>query len=156
MGNTLTITLRAITVTADPQSKVYGDADPTLTFKITAGSLVGNDTLIGSLARDPGENVGSYAINQGTLTVKNAANYTLTFRSDFLTITPRAITVTADARSKVYGGADPALTYKITSGNLVGNDTLKGSLSRIPGENVGSYAINQGSITNANYAITYI
>jgi hypothetical protein len=64
--------------------------------------------------------------------------------------------VTADARSKVYGNADPALTYQITSGNLVGSDTLSGALARAAGENVGIYAINQNSLANANYALTYV
>ena len=36
-----------------------------------------------------------------------------------LMITPRPITVTADAKTKVYGDADPALTYQLTSGTLV-------------------------------------
>ncbi|WP_217701368.1 MBG domain-containing protein, partial [Tenacibaculum aiptasiae] len=28
----------------------------------------------------------------------------------------RAIEITADAKSKIYGGSDPALTYQITNG----------------------------------------
>ena len=43
-----------------------------------------------------------------------------------LDINTRAITITADAKSKVYGAADPALTYQITSGSLVGSDTFSG------------------------------
>ena len=63
-----TINQRAITVTADPgQTKVYGTADPTLTFQVTGGSLVMGDSFSGSLSRATGENVGVYAILQGTL-----------------------------------------------------------------------------------------
>src|SRR4029079_9206028 len=36
---TADITARALTVTADPKTKVYGDADPTLTYHLTGGAL---------------------------------------------------------------------------------------------------------------------
>ena len=39
--------------------------------------------------------------------------------------------MTADPRTKVYGAADPALTYQITGGALVGSDSLSGTLSRV-------------------------
>ena len=82
----LTVNQRAITVTADPQMKAYGDADPTLlTYQITSGSLVTSDTFSGSLTRVAGENVGSYAIQQGTLAL--SSNYTLTYAGANLTIT---------------------------------------------------------------------
>ncbi|NMG68125.1 hypothetical protein GPA19_24655, partial [Azoarcus indigens] len=147
-GNTLTITPKAITVSADAASKTYGDADPTLGW--TANGLVGSDTLNGSLSRVAGENAGSYAINQGTLA---NANYSITFTGNTLTITPKAITVSADAASKTYGDADPTLGW--TANGLVGSDTLSGSVSRDAGENAGSYAINQGTLANANYSISF-
>src|SRR5262245_28465247 len=36
-ANALTVTPGALTVTADAQSKTYGDSDPTLTYTITSG-----------------------------------------------------------------------------------------------------------------------
>ena len=45
-----------------------------------------------------GENVGTYAINQGTLSA--GSNYALTFVGANLTINARPVTVTADAKSK--------------------------------------------------------
>jgi len=95
-----------------------------------------------------------YAINQGTLALNS--NYTLTYVGADLTIGGKTITVTADAKSKTYGDADPALTYT-SAPALVGTDTFTGSLTRSPGENVGTYAINQGNLSaGANYAITYV
>jgi hypothetical protein len=153
-GANLIITARPITVTADAKSKVYGDADPTFTYQVTSGTLVSGDAFSGSLTRIAGEAVGSYAIQQGTLTA--GTNYDLTFVSANLTITQRPITVTADAKSKVYGDADPALTYQITSGNLAFGDTFSGALARAAGETVGTYAINQGTLAaGPNYALTY-
>src|SRR5207302_1061679 len=114
-----------------------------------------SDTFAGSLTRIAGENVGTYAIQQGTLTL--SANYTLTYVAANLTISARPITVTADAQSKVYGNGDPALTYNITSVTLGFSDTFNGALSRVAGENVGTYAIQQGTLAlSGNYTLTYV
>jgi hypothetical protein len=51
-----------------------------------------------------------------------------------LSITTRGITVTADAKTKTYGDADPSLTYQVTTGSLVNSDTFSGSLTRLAGE----------------------
>jgi large repetitive protein len=56
-----------------------------------------------------GENVGTYAINQGTLT---NPNYAITFNGDDFEITQLAVTVTVDPdQSKTYGDVDPVFTY---------------------------------------------
>ena len=85
-----------------------------------------------SFTRQPervaGENVGSYAIagHAGA-----GSNYALTFVGANLTINARAITVTADAKSKTYGDDDPTLTYQI-SGYAAGTDSFTGSLAVWP------------------------
>ncbi|HEV2572247.1 MAG TPA: MBG domain-containing protein, partial [Beijerinckiaceae bacterium] len=151
-GADLSITPKAITVAADAQSKIYGDVNPSLAYVATG--LVNNDTLSGALLTSAGQfsGVGTYAINQGSLA---NANYSITYTGADLSITPKAITVAADAQSKVYGDLNPSLTYVATG--LVNNDTLSGALSTSAGQfsGVGTYAINQGSLANANYAITY-
>jgi hypothetical protein len=73
-----------------------------------------------------------------------------------LTVTPRPITITADDLIKEVGTGDPALTYALSSGSLVGGDTLSGALTRDTGEVVGSYAILQGTLGNPNYLVTFI
>ncbi|MFK5283144.1 MBG domain-containing protein, partial [Lacticaseibacillus paracasei] len=85
------ITPRAITVTANDTSKVYGSTDPALTYQITSGSLIGTDTFTGSLTRVAGDSVGKYVINQGTLAL--SSNYTLTYVRDTFSITPKNITL---------------------------------------------------------------
>ena len=148
----VTISSAPITVKADTKSKEYGAADPELTYKVTAGSLVSGDSFTGSLARVAGESVGSYAIQQGTLSA--GSNYTLTFVPANLTINARPVTVTADAKSKTYGDDDPALTY---TGTLHGTDSFTGNLTREAGENVGSYAIQQGTLSaGSNYTLTFV
>ncbi|WP_158826608.1 MBG domain-containing protein [Mucilaginibacter lacusdianchii] len=150
----LTIGTKAITVTAAAKVKTYGEADPALTYSVSAGSLVGTDAFNGSLSREAGENVGTYAIKQGTLALSN--NYVLTYQAANLSIGKKAITITANAQSKTYGDADPALTYTVSSGALVGQDTFTGLLIREAGEQTGTYAIKQGTLAlNNNYALTY-
>ncbi len=54
----------------------------------------------------------------------------------------------ADAKTKVYGDADPSLTYQVSglkNGDTAGAVLNGGSLSRVAGENVGVYGINQGT-----------
>ena len=84
-SGSITVAQRLITVTADPQSKTVGTADPTLTYQVTAGNLVGNDAFSGSLTRDPGEIVGAYTISQGSQTA--GPNYAVTFVNSVLIIT---------------------------------------------------------------------
>ena len=156
VNGSLTVNPAALTVSADARGKVYGDADPLLTWQITGGTLVSGDTVSGLLSRAPGEHVGNYAIQQGTLTA--GTNYTLSYVGANLAISPKAITVTADSKSKIYGDTDPALTYQITSGGgLVPGDNFSGSLARAAGENVGSYAITQNSLTaGTDYDLTFV
>jgi hypothetical protein len=116
------ITAAAVTVTADPKSQVYGDAAKALTYQVTAGSLAGDDDFTGALDREPGSNVGTYAINQGTLGL--SSDYALTFVGDSYEITARPITVTAVHDSKVYDATtDSDKTPTITSGTLAGTDS---------------------------------
>jgi hypothetical protein len=151
----LTITTRPIEVTADPQTKIYGDADPELTYAITDGTKLETDDFSGALDRAASENVGTYAIDQGTLTL--GSNYEITFVSANLVITARQVTVEADPQTKIYGDADPDLTYQMTAGELIGEDDFTGELDRAVGEDVSTYAINKGSLTlGGNYAITYV
>ena len=80
----IVISPKAVTVTAEAKSKTYGDANPALTYQ--AVGLVTGEELTGALAREAGENVGEYAINQGTLTDANNPNYAITFTGAKLTI----------------------------------------------------------------------
>ncbi len=75
---------RALSVTADDASKVQNDPDPALTYTLTSGSLVTGDAFSGGVARDGGENPGTYAIKIGTLTAGD--NYTITFTPGTFTI----------------------------------------------------------------------
>ncbi|MGC3328430.1 two-partner secretion system adhesin CdrA [Pseudomonas aeruginosa] len=161
-GNNLTITKALLNVIADAKTKVYGDADPSLTYQVSGlknGDTAGAVLNGGSLSRVAGENVGVYGINQGDLAL-NSGNYDLSYQGNNLTITKALLNVIADARTKVYGDADPSLTYQVSglkNGDTAGAVLNGGSLSRVAGENVGVYGINQGGLglVSANYDLSY-
>ncbi|NBW73908.1 MAG: hemagglutination protein, partial [Microbacteriaceae bacterium] len=156
---TFTITKRPICVSAENKTKQYGSSDPAFTSTPIVNSdcysLLGSDSLSGTLSRESGSGVGYYAITKGTLTA--GSNYDLTVTSGELEITPRPITITPDAKSKTYGENDPNFTFTVTTGSLVGSDSLVGSLWRDEGENAGQYSYNIGQIGeyNPNYSITF-
>ena len=81
--------------------------------------------LSGALATSAttASNVGTYGINQGTLAA--SGNYALNYASDNLTVGQRAITVTADAKSRAYGDVNPALTYQVGGSGLANGDSCR-------------------------------
>jgi filamentous hemagglutinin family protein len=156
----LTVTPAPLTVNAAAQTKVYGDSDPTLSYEVN-GMKRGDaaaSLLSGALSRASGENVGSYAVSQGTLGL-SSGNYTLSFNGSSLTVTPAPLTVTAAAQSKVYGDSDPTLGYTVSGLKFsdAASSVLSGALSRAGGENVGAYAVGQGTLGAAtgNYTLSF-
>ncbi|TDK50633.1 beta strand repeat-containing protein, partial [Algoriphagus formosus] len=152
------INAATLTITADAgQSKVYGEADPIFTYQAAGFENGDNENILtGVLSRVAGESVGNYTINQGTLDA--GSNYTINYTAAEFEITPATLNITADAgQSKVYGNTDPVFSYQ-AMGFENGDDEgiLTGSLSRVAGENVGNYTINQGTLdAGSNYTINY-
>ena len=158
---TLTINQKLLTATATANSKTY-DGNTSTTGTVSLEGKVGTDdvTASGTFAfedKDAGINK-TVNVTGITLNGSNVANYTLngvTTATANADIAVKALTITPDSnQSKVYGNAEPTLTY--TTNGLVTDDSLTGALSRAIGENVGSYAINQGTLDNSNYAIAVV
>ncbi|TNC09919.1 filamentous hemagglutinin N-terminal domain-containing protein, partial [Methylobacterium terricola] len=159
VGADLAVTARPLTVTADAQSRVYGDANPTLSFRVAGRGLANGDALTGALTTTAatGSSVGSYAIGQGNLAA--SPNYAVSYVGADLVVTARPLTVTADAQSRVYGDANPALTYTVGGRGLVNGDALSGALTTTAAtsSSVGTHAIGQGNLaTSPNYAVSYV
>ncbi|TDN83870.1 hypothetical protein DET49_12070 [Salegentibacter sp. 24] len=158
-GSDFTISEKTLTITVtEDQNKVYGEADPVLTYTAT-GFENGDDQSIlsGDLLREAGENVGTYPINLGTLSAGD--NYTISFIGTGFQIKPATLTLSASAgQNKVYGMEDPKLSYTASGFQFSeGPSILTGELQRQAGENVGTYAINQGSLSAGdNYIIDYL
>jgi hypothetical protein len=152
-GNTLTVNSKAVTITANHLSKTYGDDNPTLTAVVT-GTVTGGDAVNYSLATTAVKlsGVGDYPIS---VTLGSNPNYNITKTGNTLTVNSKSISVTAIAQSKTHGAPDPSLTFS-NSPELAGSDTFSGSLVRDAGENVGSYAIRQGSLAlSSNYTLAF-
>ncbi|MGI2336705.1 MAG: DUF2194 domain-containing protein [Dehalogenimonas sp.] len=121
----LTVEPRPITVTADAQTKIYGNDDPEYTYKVTVGVLVTGDSLSGGLLRDEGELVGTYAIQQGDLN-ELSGNYALTYVGADLTIVQRPLTVIGiTAENKEYDGNTDAVinTASAALGGVITGDS---------------------------------
>ena len=162
------ITKREITVSIEDKTSAYGEEMLALTSKVTSGELVGEEKLseIVTLSKAAGVNAGTYAISGAVNNNAVAANYNVTFvgsngSEGVYTITKRAITVSIEDKTSVYGEELLALTAKVTSGELVGEEKLSEivMLSKAAGVNAGTYAIS-GAVNNnavaANYNVTIV
>jgi len=152
-----------LTIRPDSATSAYGAAVvPDSLLTVTYSGFVHGDNA-GSLTRPPVVNnsatAGAGAGGYG-LTASGAvdSNYLIQYDTGVYTITPATLQVEANGASKVYGTSDPAWNYAV-SGFVNGDSksTITGSLSRAPGENVGSYPITQGTLTaGGNYVIDFI
>jgi hypothetical protein len=171
---TLTVLQMALTITANAQSKTYGQ---TVTFG--AGS-----TLFTSIGLKNGETIGTVTLActggagnaaVGTYTITpsaaiggtfTASNYSITYATGTLTVNKAALTVTASAESKTYGqtltfGAGSTLftSSGLQNGETIGTVTL--ACTGGPATTaVGTYTITPslatgGTFTAGNYSITY-
>jgi hypothetical protein len=133
VSQNVTVVQRPVTVTADPKTKVFGDPDPLLTYKITEGNLVFSDTFVGSLTRESGEDVGQDAILQGSLAL--TIDYNLDYLGDDLTITRADPTCSIDGYTGVFDrnphGASGSCTG--VNGEVLAGLDLGASFSDVPG-----------------------
>ncbi|WP_439487428.1 putative Ig domain-containing protein, partial [Algoriphagus sp.] len=127
------------------QSKFYGEADPVFTY--TATGFEGGDdesVLTGALERVAGENVGSYAIQQGTLDAGD--NYTIDFTSADFEVIPTDITgITFDDGSFTFDGTEKTIE---TTGTLPAGTSV--AYSDNTRTNVGTQEAT-ATITGANF-----
>ena len=157
---TFTINAKAMTVTAADVEVTYDGkehkitvnvadpADATITYK-KAGDTeysIANPTFT-----DAGEYEVSYKVTK--------ANYTEFTGTATVKINKKAaLTVTADAKNITYGDEDVVLTYKVEglTGSDKAEDVLTGALTREAGTDAGTYKIEQGSLTSAEYGIAFV
>jgi gliding motility-associated-like protein len=160
VAGTLTVGTASLTITADNQTKAYGAAVPALTASYNG--FVNGDTEA-SLTTQPtlstiATSVSPVSGSPYLITPSGAvdADYSISYVAGSLVIGKAAIAIAADAKTKNFGAADPALTYTITSGTLYNGDTFTGALSRAAGETAGNYAITQGTLVlSADYNLSY-
>ena len=157
----LIITAAPLTITANDQTMVYGGTQPTLTASLTG--LVNGDTgtdLVDSLTLDTvsaSSGVGTYNIS---IVGATSGNYRISYQTGTLTITPAALTITADNQTIVQGNLLPPLTASYSG--LVNGDTPENlntavTLSTMADafSDAGTYTINAADATDPNYTISY-
>jgi hypothetical protein len=167
VNGTLSVTPATLTVTVNSDSKVYGSANPTFTSALT-GFVNGDTASVVSGAASltttatAGSGVGTYVITATQVSL-SAANYTFTFVSGALKVTPATLTVTANNATKVFGTLNPKLTATIKG--FVNGDTssvVSGAASLTTTatifSHVGKYPIvaSRGTLSAANYTFTFV
>ena len=138
-----------------------------LVYTGSAQALVtGGTTDVGDILSYCLEENGMYSADIPTGT--NAGTYTVYYKVDGsdnwnavaggtveVPISPKAVTVTAEAKSKEYGTADPELTATVEG--LVGEDAISYTVSRTAGEAVGEYTITPtGEAAQGNYTVSFV
>ncbi|MDB1807357.1 MBG domain-containing protein, partial [Eggerthella lenta] len=110
---TLKVTPAAVKVTAVDGSKEFGAEEPPLSYRVNGHAVSGEtEAFDGSVEREPGERVGTYAIGQGSLKLADngafkASNYELKFvEGEFEIYSSDKMQLTANGYEGVYDAAD--------------------------------------------------
>ena len=151
------ITALPVTVTANPQTKFYGTADPALTYTVTipSSSPITSVPLTGGLTRAAGANAGTYTIQKGTLTA--GSDYKLTYVKNTLTIVADSTSTSLSASSKAVVSGQPVTLTAIVSDTSVssvpptGKVTFQLSLNGVVQRTV---AVNLTTDANGNQIAT--
>jgi hypothetical protein len=152
------ITKKAIEVTAVPQTKLYSEADPELTY--TSEEKLPEDELPGTLQRTEGKNAGNYQIEQGSLS--GGDDYIIeSFQGATFTITPSALVITADNKTKKQGTVNPGFTFScegLAQGDQPGDLEVQPSAASNAGTGspIGNYDIVVSGAVSENYTISYV
>ncbi|MDD3947180.1 MAG: MBG domain-containing protein, partial [Clostridia bacterium] len=171
-GIYVTINQRKLYIKVNSKVITYGETLPNLTMEdvtlyrndvctVTEGALASTDTLemlLGATGElvfshnlTPLSNVGKYSLTAeitGVTTGSVIDNYDVHMIQGFIEVKQKAVQVTANSATKIYGDADPVLTYTVT-GDLPSGG-LQGSIARQQGEYIGTYAIVIGTLSTAN------
>lgn len=126
---TVTLTKAPLTVTADNKTKVYGSANPTLTFAYS-GFVNGETATALTTAPTASTTVTAttaVGVQTGAITVAGgvATNYAFNYVAGNFTITAATLTVTgATVTSKVYDGTTAATIAGGTLVGIIGSDDV--------------------------------
>jgi gliding motility-associated-like protein len=161
VNGTLTIDKAQLTVTADDQTRHYGDANPTLTLSYSG--FVNDDTEsvidvnpVASTTADLTSDVGDYTI---TAAGGSDNNYSFSFVNGTLDVTKTELIATADDNAKTYGQSNPSLTVSFSGFKNGENQSV---LDEIPvastlataASGTGLYTISLSSVSDNNYSVT--
>ena len=130
---------------------VFGET-PVPDFAAVTGSLPDAAAGEGRAVAVTGARLADAAINANYAIAADGSGTQATVP---VTVRPKAVTVTCDAKSKTFGDADPELTGGVSG--LVGTESLVGlAYGRDAGEHAGNHRIFATWGENPNYAVTLV
>ncbi|MBO9709082.1 MAG: hypothetical protein J7521_12810 [Caulobacter sp.] len=147
-------------VTPVGQTVVYDGTIPTVSATIGGlvnGDLAGDAWSGAASISGANRNAGTHVLTASAGSLASDLNYGFAYGTGSLNVLKRQVTVTADNLSKTSGYQEPALTYRVTVGDLVTGDAFTGGLARASGESPGPHAITQGTLAlSSNYDLTFV
>jgi hypothetical protein len=157
-----------ITITATNATKIYGAALPSFTYTTsgwqngdTSALITGTPSLTTACTAASHVSASPCTITAAVGTLNALSNYTYSYVNGQMTITPAALTITADNKARAYGVANPALTFTPTG--LVNGDTTAAfttqptmSTTAVLLSAVGTYPITASGAVDGDYSISYV
>lgn len=152
-----------VTVTANNESRIYGDNNPVFSISYSGFMNAEDESVLTAAATaasiaDVLSSVGSYAI---TASGAAADNYDFQYVAGTLTIARATLDVTVQNESRVYGDANPSFTLDYTgfrNGDGIADihTPATASTSAVAESDVGLYAITAAGAAADNYNFNYI
>ncbi|MDE7549006.1 filamentous hemagglutinin N-terminal domain-containing protein, partial [Acetobacter fabarum] len=128
-NSNLSITPAALSITANHQTGTYGQSPTLGNSAFTATGLLNSDTISGiSLATNATStsSVGDYAITASNATGSGLGNYAISYSAGAYTITPAALSITANHQAGTYGQSPTLGNSAFTATGLLNSDTISG------------------------------
>ena len=150
----LGVSVSGVNKVYDGTTNVNTDEVSFILTNVVEGDEVSFTADLSYTSKNAGENI-QLEVSNATLTGADAHKYILPEVISLTgSIAKKTVTVVADAKEKEEGEVDPELTYTVDG--LLDEDKLTGALSRLEGEEAGSYDIQLGNLTApSNYEIEF-
>jgi gliding motility-associated-like protein len=163
----ITVETKPLTITANNQTKVYGNSYVFTDTEFTATGLINSDAVStvslasSGTAATADVNGSPYTIIPSAATGNGLTNYSVTYSNGALTLTKAILSFTADNKTREYNTSNPILTYTITG--FMNSETQSVldvlpvlSTTAIQSSPTGTYPITVSGGIDNNYSFTYI
>jgi hypothetical protein len=126
----LMVNQKPLTITASGRSKTYGDTVAFAGTEVTVVGLVGSDSITSVTLTSAGTAVSAtvagspYAIVASAAVGTGVSNYTISYVNGALTVSPKALTITAASSAKNYGATVTFAGTEFTATGLAGGDAV--------------------------------
>lgn len=165
----LTVNAAVLTITANNQTKTYGDNFTFAGTEFTSTGLVNGETIgtvtLGSAAAVNTANVAGspydITINNALAGTFDANNYAISYVEGIFEVDPASLTIAANNATKIQGSANPTFSSTITGFVNGENDSvligmLEHTTPAVNSSPVGTYTITPSGFTADNYFISFV